>query len=77
MTVFSDYITDDNSDNHSDDILREEIRSWADFGEPLRPDDRKLFYRMLNECHIYESYAAAKGSIMSTESLLISIIFNQ
>jgi hypothetical protein len=34
---------------------------------------------MLNECQVYESGAAAKGSSMSTstESILISIIFNQ
>jgi hypothetical protein len=32
---------------------------------------------MLNECQVHEAGAAGKGSNMSTESLLISIIFNQ
>lgn len=77
MTEFSDDLIDDNLDGHSAEILKEEIKTWSDFGEILRSNDRELFYQMLNECQIYESCAAAKGSNMSTESLLISIIFNQ
>jgi hypothetical protein len=77
MGVFSDDLTDDNLEDHSDEILKEEIKTWSDFGEALRPNDRKLFYQMLNECQIYEYGAAAKGPNMSTESLLMSIIFNQ
>jgi hypothetical protein len=77
MTVFSDDLTDDNLDDHSDEILNEEIKMWSDFGEVLRSNDRKLFFQMLNECQIYEPGAASKGSNGSTESLLISIIFNQ
>jgi hypothetical protein len=77
MTVFSDDLTDDKLDDHSDEILKEEIKTWTEFGETLRSNDRKLFFQMLNECQIYKCGAAAKGSNMSTESLLISIIFNQ
>lgn len=80
MTVFTDDITDDNLDDnlddHSDEILKE-IKTWSDFGEILRLNDRKLFFQMLNECQIYEKGAAVKGSNMSTESLLMAIIFNQ
>jgi hypothetical protein len=65
------------SDDNSGDILKDEIESWASFGEILRLDDRKLFYQMLNKCKIYEAGAAGKPSLMSTEGLLISIIFNQ
>jgi hypothetical protein len=61
----------------SDNILSDEMQSWESFGEILRSDDRELFFQMLNECKVYESGAAAKGSILSTESLLMSIIFNQ
>jgi hypothetical protein len=32
---------------------------------------------MLNEGKVYESGAAAKGSMLSSESLLMSIIFSQ
>jgi len=60
----------------SDNILSDEMQSWESFGEILRSDDRELFFQMLNECKV-ESGAAAKGSILSTESLLMSIIFNQ
>lgn len=77
MTVFTDDLTDDSLDDHSDEILKEEIKMWSGFGEILRSNDRKLFFQMLNECQIFESGAAAKGSNMSTESLLMSIIFNQ
>jgi hypothetical protein len=77
MTVFTDDLTDDSLDDHSDEILKEEIKTWSGFGEILRSNDRKLFFQMLNECQIFESGAAAKGSNMSTESLLMSIIFNQ
>jgi hypothetical protein len=61
----------------SDNILSDEMQSWESFGEILRSDDRELFFQMLNECKVYESGAAAKGSILGTESLLMSIIFNQ
>ena len=61
----------------SDNILSDEMQSWESFGEILRSNDRELFFQMLNECKVYESGAAAKGSILSTESLLMSIIFNQ
>jgi len=61
----------------SDDILSDEIKSRESFGEILRLNDRGLFFQMLNECKVYESGAATKGSILSTESLLMSIIFNQ
>ena len=74
MTVTID---DSTTDDHSDEILKEEIKTWNNFGEALRLNDRRLFFRMLKECQIYESGAAAKGSIMSTESLLMSIIFSQ
>ena len=61
----------------SDNILSDEIKSWESFGEILRSNDRELFFQMLNECKVYESGAAAKGSMLSSESLLMSIIFNQ
>jgi hypothetical protein len=61
----------------SDNILSDEIKSWESFGEILRSNDREVFFQMLNDCKVYESGAAAKGSIISTESLLMSIIFNR
>jgi hypothetical protein len=77
MTVFTDDSTDDNLNDHSDEILKEEFKTWNNFGQALRLNDRKLFFQILKECQIFESGAAAKGSNMSTESLLISVIFNQ
>jgi len=64
-------------DDSSGNILNDEIKSWESFSEVLKSNDRELFFHMLNECKVYESGAAAKGSILSTESLLMSIIFNQ
>jgi hypothetical protein len=77
MTVFSDELTDNSIDDHLYKILKEEIKTWNSFGEALRLNDKKLFFQMLKDCQIYESGAAAQGSNMSTESHLISIIFNQ
>lgn len=35
MTVFSDDLTDAKLDNYSDEILKEEIKTWTEFGKTL------------------------------------------
>ncbi len=38
----------------NEDVLTREIESWKGFAESLRTEeDRKLFTKMLNECHKY------------------------
>lgn len=60
-----------------DNIIEEEINSWFDFGNSLKNKEGDIFFKMLQECQIYEAGAQTKGSIMSTETLLISLILNQ
>lgn len=62
---------------HLDNILEEEIKTWFEFGNILKNGEGEVFFKMLQECQIYENGAQTKGSIMSTESLLMSIILNQ
>lgn len=60
-----------------EDLLTQEIQSWEGFSEWLRPDDRKLFKQMLNECYQLTQAINSKGELYSTESLLMGLVFVQ
>jgi hypothetical protein len=71
-------------DNDSDDIseynnneLKQEIEKWYNFSFVLRNTNRILFEEMLHLSYLYSSSINAKGKEFSTESLLISLIFDQ
>jgi hypothetical protein len=66
--------------NEKENILIKEIESWSKFEYALREEDRLLFNKMLNECQQKEEYAKAfkaKGAYNSTESLFMTLIFQQ
>ena len=65
--------------NHNTDstILKQEFEKWYNFSFVLRKPNRILFEEMLQSSYKYSSSVNAKGSEFSTESLLISLIFDQ
>ncbi|MDR4510147.1 MAG: hypothetical protein MRJ93_00385 [Nitrososphaeraceae archaeon] len=58
-------------------ILSKEIQSWQKFSIGLRKNDRELFRQMLNSCYEYLSSIKAMGNESSTESLFLTILFEQ
>lgn len=56
--------------NNSSSILEGETKSWFDFGNSLKNKEGEIFFKMLEECLIYEAGAESKGSLYSTESCL-------
>lgn len=59
------------------DILIKEIETWKSYANCLRKKDRELFEQMLKSCYKYSPSINAKGEDYSTESLLMSILFEQ
>ncbi|HEX2406555.1 MAG TPA: hypothetical protein VHJ38_05030 [Nitrososphaeraceae archaeon] len=70
---------DINEYNNNDDstILKQEIEKWYDFSFVLREKNRLLFEEMLRSSYKYSSSINAKGNENSTESLFMSLIFEQ
>ena len=62
-----------------EDILNKEIESWRGFEYALREENRILFHKMLNECSEkeYAKCMITKGENFSTESLFLTLIFQQ
>jgi hypothetical protein len=60
-------------------VLTKEIESWSKFEYALREEDRILFNKILNECRKEEYTKAfnAKSAYNSTESLFMTLIFEQ
>lgn len=58
-------------------ILSKEIQSWQKFSMGLRKNDRELFRQMLKSCYEYLSSIKAMGNERSTESLFLTILFEQ
>ncbi len=57
------------------DILTKEIESWRNYSDCLLQKDRDLFKEMLTNCYQYTPSINAKGKEYSTESLLMTILF--
>lgn len=58
-----------------ENIVTKEIESWKGYAECLGKKDRVLFYEMLKECYKYSVAINAKGHGQSTNSMLMSILF--
>ena len=58
-------------------ILKREIEKWNNYSSVLRKPNRILFNEMLQASYKYSVAINAKGKEFSTESLLISLIFDQ
>ena len=66
-----------NYNNNNLTILKQELDKWKNFGFVLRKQNRELFERMLQSSYKYSSSINAKGKEFTTESLLMSLIFDQ
>ncbi|MDF2738500.1 MAG: hypothetical protein K0S93_2361 [Nitrososphaeraceae archaeon] len=65
-----------NNNNYST-ILKQELDKWKNFSFVLRKPNRELFQRMIQSSYKYSSSINAKGENYFTESLLMSLIFEQ
>jgi hypothetical protein len=70
-------INDYDKNNNATTILKQELDKWKNFSFILRKQNRKLFEKMLQSSYKYSDAINAKGKEFSTESLLISLIFDQ
>jgi hypothetical protein len=78
---------DNSSNDHNNDIydynnidstiLKKEIDKWYNFFFVLRKKNRMLFKEMLRSSYKYSDAINAKGKENSTESLFITLIFEQ
>ena len=80
MLLFTD--EKDNNDisidqNSSSIILERELKKWKTYSDILRKHNRDLFNEMIQSIHKYSSAIDAKGENYATESLLLSLIFEQ
>ena len=70
-------INDYDKNNNATTIVKPELDKWNNFSFILRKQNRKLFEKMLQSSYKYSDAINAKGKEFSTESLLISLIFDQ
>lgn len=70
-------INDYDKNNNATTIVKQELDKWNNFSFILRKQNRKLFEKMLQSSYKYSGAINAKGKEFSTESLLISLIFDQ
>jgi hypothetical protein len=68
---------DINNRDNNNIILKREIEKWNNYSLVLRKPNRILFNEMLQASYKYSVAINAKGKEFSTESLLISLIFDQ
>jgi hypothetical protein len=69
-------ISIENIDNKNT-ILKREIEKWNNYYSVLRKPNRILFEEMLQSSYKYSDSINAKGEQFSTESLMLSLIFEQ
>ena len=68
----------DNINNYNSTILKQELDKWNNsFSSILRKQNRILFKQMLQSSYKYSNSINAKGENYSTESLLMSLLFEQ
>jgi len=79
LNGYSDeYPLEDNQPNHSDeDFVLEEMRSWKNFSDALKYDDRKLFEQMISAVLEFKDGIASKGSLFKSEGLIMALILLQ
>jgi hypothetical protein len=79
MLLFTDEKDNDINinQNSSSIILQRELEKWKTYSDILRKPNRDLFNEMIQSVYKYSSSIDAKGEDYATESLLISLIFEQ
>lgn len=58
-------------------ILKRELDKWKNYSDILRKPNRILFEKMLQSAYKYSNAIDAKGENYTTESLLMSLLFEQ
>lgn len=71
------YDFDINEDNKCSIILNREIEKWNNSASILRKHNRELFKEMLQSLYKYSDSINAKGEQLSTESMIMSLLFEQ
>jgi hypothetical protein len=66
-----------NEENNSSIILKREIDKWNSFASIFKKLNRELFKEMLEAAYKYSNSINARDEQSSTESLIISILFEQ
>ena len=79
LLIDKDYTTtaDFKKDINNTLLLKREIDKWNKYSFVLRKQNRILFEEMLQASYKYSDAINAKGEQYSTESLLLSLIFDQ
>jgi len=79
LLIDKDYTTtaDFKKDINNTLLLKREIDKWNKYSFVLRKQNRILFEEMLQSSYKYSDAINAKGEQYSTESLLLSLIFDQ
>jgi hypothetical protein len=68
---------EDADGNHNSIILKRELDKWETYSDILRKPNRDLFNQMLQSSYKYSNAIDAKGENNATESLLMSLLFEQ
>ncbi len=63
--------------NYENTTLKREIDKWNNFSSVLRKQNRELFNKMLQSSYKYSTAINVKGEQFSTESLIMSLLFEQ
>ena len=63
--------------NHNSIILQKELDKWKTYSDILRKPKRELFNQMLQSSYKYSNAIDAKDENYTTESLLMSLLFEQ
>jgi hypothetical protein len=66
-----------NNQNSISIILQNELDKWKTYSDILRKPNRDLFNEMLQTTYKYSNAIEAKGENYATESLLLSLLFEQ
>ena len=66
-----------NIDSNNNTILKKEIEKWNNYSFVLGKPNRILFEEMLQSSYKYADAINAKGDQFSTDSLLLSLVFEQ
>jgi hypothetical protein len=74
---FNDINIDNKTSNNNTIILKGEIDKWNNFSSVLRKHNQELFNEMLQSSYKYSSAINVKGEQFSTESLIMSLLFEQ
>ncbi len=71
------FVIVEENNNSNPIILKRESEKWKNYSNILRKPNRDLFNQMLQSTYKYSSSIEAKGENYTTESLLMSLLFEQ